>query len=85
MGMGAGVCPSSISGMEVGEVMKGKGATYGFTLKISLHCFSLCVIGCVTWPTTILQLGSEMRFQTWFGLLFIQLNMLCFFGPERKG
>ena len=35
--MGAGACSISISGMEVGEVMEGKGITYGFTLSILLH------------------------------------------------
>ena len=35
--MGAGACPISISGMEVGEMMEGKGTTYGFTLSILLH------------------------------------------------
>ena len=35
-GDGGGL-PHSISGMEVGEVMEGKGTTYGFTLSVLLH------------------------------------------------
>ena len=41
--MGAGVCPFSISGMEVGEVMEGKGTTYWFILNIFLH-IALCYV-----------------------------------------
>ena len=37
LGDGGGGLPHSISGMEVGEVMEGKGTTYGFTLSILLH------------------------------------------------
>ena len=45
--MGAGACPIAISGMEVGEVMEGKGTTYGFTLSVLLHmlfvmCYRMC-------------------------------------------
>ena len=48
--------------------MEGKGTTYGFTFSVLLHiAFLLCVVGCVTWLGTILQMGSEMGFQTWFG------------------
>ena len=42
--MGAGACPISISGMEVGEVMEGKGTTYGLTLSVLL--FVLCCRMC---------------------------------------
>ena len=35
--MGVGGCPISILGMQVGEVMDGKGRTYGFTLSALLH------------------------------------------------
>ena len=46
LGMGAGACPISISGMEVGEVMEGQGTTYGFTLSVLLHiALCICVIG----------------------------------------
>ena len=38
MGMGAGACPVSISGMEVEEVMEGQGTTYGLH---SVFCFTL--------------------------------------------
>ena len=37
LGDGDGGLPHSISGMEVGEVMEGKGTTYGFTLSVLLH------------------------------------------------
>ena len=43
LGMGAGACPISISGMEVGEVMEGQGTTYGFTLSVLLH-IALCIL-----------------------------------------
>ena len=66
--MGAGACPISMSGMEVGEVMEDQGTIYGFTLSVLLHiALCMCHIGCVTWLGTILQVGSEMGFQTWFG------------------
>ena len=35
--MGAGACPISISGMEVGEVLEGKGTKNGFTLNVLLR------------------------------------------------
>ena len=41
--MGAGACPISILGMEVGEVMEGKGTTYVFTLSGLLH-IALCYV-----------------------------------------
>ena len=66
--MGAGACPISISGMEGGEVMEGQETPYGFTLSVLLHiALCICVIGCVTWLGTILQMGCEMGLQTWFG------------------
>ena len=66
--MGAGACPISILGMQVGEVMEGQGMPYGFTLSVLLHnALCICVIGCLTWLGTILQVGSEMGLQTWFG------------------
>ena len=56
------------SGMEVGEVMEGQGTTYGFTLRVLFHiAFCICIVGCLTRLGTILQMGSEMGFQTWFG------------------
>ena len=55
--MGAGACPISISGMEVGEVMEGQGTTYGCTLNVLFHiALCICVIGCLTWLGTILQM-----------------------------
>ena len=66
--MGAGACPISISGMEVGEVVEGGGTTYGFTINVLLHiALCMCVIGCQTRLGTILQVGSEMGLQAWFG------------------
>ena len=66
--MGAGVCPISILGMEVGEVMEGQGTTYGFPLRASFHiALCICVMGCLTWLGTILQMGPEMGFQIWLG------------------
>ena len=41
--MGATACPLSISGMEVGEVMEGKGTTYDFTLSGLLH-IAVCYV-----------------------------------------
>ena len=68
LGDGDGGLPHSVSGMEVEEVTEGKGTTYGFTLSVWLHIgFLLCVVGCVTWLGTILQMGSQMGFKTWFG------------------
>ena len=32
-----GGLPHSVSGLEVGEVMEGKGTTYGFTHSFLLH------------------------------------------------
>ena len=46
-GDAGGACPTSISGMEVGEVMEGQGTTYGFTLSFLLH-IALCI--CVRMP-----------------------------------
>ena len=44
--------------------MEGQGMTYGFTLRVLLHiALCICVIGCLTGPGTILQMGI----QTWFG------------------
>ena len=49
--------------------MESEGTTYGFTLSVSFQiALCICVIGCLTWQGTILQMGSEIRFQTWFGL-----------------
>ena len=67
--MGAGACPISISGMEVGEVMQGQGTTYGFTLSVLLHiALCICVIGCLTWLGTIVQVGSKMGLEMGHGL-----------------
>ena len=47
---------------------EGHGRTYGFTLSVLLHiAFCICVIGCLTWLGTILQVGSEMGLHTWLG------------------
>ena len=47
-------------GMEVGEVMEGEGTTYGFTLSVLFHiALCICVIGCLTWLGTILQMGFK--------------------------
>ena len=49
--------------------MFGQGTTYGFALSVLLHiALCICVIGCLTWLGTILQVGSEIRLHTWFGL-----------------
>ena len=57
---GGGGCPISISGMEV-EVMEGDGTTYDFTPSILFHiALCICVVGCLTWLGTILQMGSEV-------------------------
>ena len=57
------------SGMEVGEVMEGEKTTYGFTLSFLFHiALCICVRGCLTWLGTVLQMGSEIGFQTWFWL-----------------
>ena len=70
LGDRGGACPISISGVEVGEVMGGQGTTYGFTLSVLLHiALCICVRGCLTWLGTILQMGLEMGFQTWFGFV----------------
>ena len=37
LGDGGGGLPHSISGIEVGEVMKDKGTIYGFTLSVLPH------------------------------------------------
>ena len=37
LGDGGEGLPLSISGIEVGQVMEGKGTTYGFTLSVLLH------------------------------------------------
>ena len=55
------------SGMEVGEVMEGEGTIYGFTLSLFHSAVCICVIRCLTWLGTILQMGSEIGFQIWFG------------------
>ena len=55
--------------MEVGEVMEGEGTTYGFALSVLFPiALCTCVIGCLTWQGTILQMGSEIGIQAWFGL-----------------
>ena len=60
---GGGGCPISISGMEVGEVMEGHGMTYDSTLSVLSHiALHICVLGCLTWLGTILQMGSEVGF-----------------------
>ena len=49
--------------------MEGEETTYGFTLSVLFHiALCTCIIGCLTWLGTILQMGSEMGFQTLFGL-----------------
>ena len=53
------------SGMEVGNVMEGEGTTHGFTLPILFHiALCICVIDYLTWPRTILQIRSEIGFET---------------------
>ena len=48
--------------------MEGEGPTYGFTLSVLFHiALCICVIGYLTWLGTILQMGSEIGCQTWFG------------------
>ena len=48
--------------------MEGEGTTYGFTLSVLFQiALCICVLGCLTWQGTILQMGSEIGFQTWFG------------------
>ena len=48
--------------------MEGRGTTYGFTLSVLFHiALCICAIGCLTWLGTILQMGYEMGFYTWFG------------------
>ena len=49
--------------------MEGEGMTYGFKLGVLFHiALCICVVRCLTWLGTILQMGSQIRFQTWFGL-----------------
>ena len=48
--------------------MEGQGTIYGFTRSVLFHiALCICAIGCLSWLGTILQMGFEMRFQTWFG------------------
>ena len=73
-------CSVSISGMELGEVMEGQGTTNGFTHNVLLHiALCICVIGCLTWLVTILQVG-RWDFRHGLGLLFIKFDMHCFCG-----
>ena len=45
--------------------MEGEGTTLSVLFHIAL---CICVVGCLTWLGPILQMGSEIRFLTWFGL-----------------
>ena len=46
-GAGEEICPVSISGMEVGEVIEGHGTTCDCTLSVLFHIalFCMCVAG----------------------------------------
>ena len=56
------------SGLGVGEVREGEGTTYCFAVGVLFNtALCVCVIGCLTWLRTILQMGSEIGFQTWCG------------------
>ena len=55
--------------------MEGRGTTYGFTLSVLFQiALCICVIGCLTWLGTILQMGYEMGFQTWLGFAIHQVR-----------
>ena len=61
--------------------MEGEGTTYGFTVSVLFQiALCICVIRCLTWQGTILQMGLRSDFREGLGLLFIQFNMHRFCG-----